>query len=55
MVTAVYDLKMIQRARELGALDYITKPFSLEYLENTIESKNSADSFPFLPQLRRRI
>ncbi len=36
MMTAVKDESMIELAREYGASDYITKPFSLEYLENDI-------------------
>lgn len=36
MMTAVKDESMIELAREYGASDYITKPFSLEYLENDV-------------------
>ena len=36
MMTAIKDESMIELAREYGASDYITKPFSLEYLENDV-------------------
>jgi DNA-binding response OmpR family regulator len=39
MVSAVDDKNMIHLAKELGADDYITKPFSLDYLENNVLSK----------------
>jgi DNA-binding response OmpR family regulator len=39
MVTGVNDLDSIEKARELGAVDYITKPFTVDYLENTVATK----------------
>jgi DNA-binding response OmpR family regulator len=39
MVTAVEDEKVIQEVRKLGADDYITKPLSLEYLENSLSER----------------
>ncbi len=39
MVTASYDQQTMQKALSLGAVDYITKPFSLDYLEKTVRSK----------------
>src|SRR5262245_7786026 len=39
MVTGDSDFESIERARELGAVDYITKPFSVEYLEDTVDAK----------------
>src|SRR6266850_2841455 len=39
MVTGVNDFDSIERASELGAVDYITKPFTLDYLENTVATK----------------
>ena len=39
MVTAVEDQASISEALKLGAVDYITKPLSLEYLENTVIEK----------------
>lgn len=37
MITAMKDDDRIARAAELGAFEYILKPFSLSYLESQIE------------------
>jgi DNA-binding response OmpR family regulator len=42
MVTAVYDQKVMKLAKELGASDYVTKPFSLDYLERNVLTKVSS-------------
>lgn len=39
MVTTVTDFESIEKAMELGAVDYITKPFTVEYLEETVDAK----------------
>ena len=39
MVTSVNEFSSIERAMELGAVDYITKPFTAEYLEEAVNSK----------------
>jgi response regulator of citrate/malate metabolism len=39
MVTSVNDFESIEKAMELGAVDYITKPFTVEYLEETVHLK----------------
>jgi len=39
MMTAVKDEEMVKLAMEYGASDYITKPFSLEYLESEVMPK----------------
>jgi len=39
MITAVKDPEAGRRCIELGAKDYITKPFSLSYLERVLEAK----------------
>jgi DNA-binding NtrC family response regulator len=39
MVTSVNDFESIEKAMELGAVDYITKPFTVEYLEETVDAK----------------
>ena len=39
MVTAVEEISMVDLAKELGADDYITKPFSLAYLEKDVMRK----------------
>lgn len=36
MVTGVKDDDMVNKAKELGADDYITKPLSLEYLDKVV-------------------
>jgi DNA-binding response OmpR family regulator len=36
MVTGVKDDDVMQKAKELGADDYITKPLSLEYLDKVV-------------------
>src|SRR5262245_30418473 len=35
MVTSVNDMASIEKAQELGAVDYVTKPFTVDYLEDT--------------------
>ncbi|HLX72786.1 MAG TPA: response regulator [Verrucomicrobiae bacterium] len=39
MVTSVSDFASIERAMELGAVDYITKPFTADYLEEAVNAK----------------
>jgi DNA-binding NtrC family response regulator len=39
MISAVEDRFVIDQALKLGAVDYITKPMSLEYLERTVVDK----------------
>lgn len=39
MVTSVNEFTSIERAIELGAVDYITKPFTAEYLEEAVTGK----------------
>ena len=39
MVTGDKDFENIERAMMLGAIDYITKPFTIAYLEETVDSK----------------
>src|SRR5262245_6322666 len=39
MVTGVNDFESVERAMELGAVDYVTKPFTVEYLEETVDAK----------------
>ena len=41
MITAVVDEALMQRALQLGASDYINKPFSLDYLEHDVLKKVS--------------
>jgi len=39
MVTGVNDLPSIEKAQKLGAVDYVTKPFTVDYLEDTVAAK----------------
>src|SRR5262245_47231235 len=39
MVTGVNDFESVERAMELGAVDYVTKPFTVDYLEHTVDAK----------------
>jgi response regulator of citrate/malate metabolism len=39
MMTAVSDFEAVEKARRLGAVDYVTKPFTLDYLEDTVQTK----------------
>ena len=39
MVTGANDFESVEQAMALGAVDYITKPFTVEYLEETVDSK----------------
>jgi DNA-binding response OmpR family regulator len=39
MVTGVNDFESIEKALSLGAVDYVTKPFTVEYLEETVAAK----------------
>ncbi|MGB2599757.1 MAG: response regulator [Candidatus Omnitrophota bacterium] len=39
MMTGVKDEEIMNRTRDLGADDYITKPFSLSYLEKVVALK----------------
>jgi FixJ family two-component response regulator len=36
---AVITVAAVEKALELGAVDYITKPFTVRYLEDTVEAK----------------
>jgi DNA-binding response OmpR family regulator len=42
MVTGVNDFACVEKALELGAVDYITKPFTVSYLEDTVDKKIAA-------------
>jgi DNA-binding NtrC family response regulator len=39
MVTGDNDFASVEKALTLGAVDYITKPFTVEYLEETVDKK----------------
>ena len=39
MVTGVDDFESVEKAMALGAVDYVTKPFTVDYLEETVDAK----------------
>ena len=39
MMTPLRDFGSIKKARRLGAVDCVTKPFTLDYLEDTVQTK----------------
>src|SRR3984893_10899350 len=39
MVTGANDFESVEKAMALGAVDYITKPFTVDYLEETVDAK----------------
>jgi len=45
VITAVEDEATIQKAKALGATDYVIKPFSLEYLKDEVLGKVSASLY----------
>ncbi|MCM8795480.1 MAG: response regulator [Candidatus Omnitrophica bacterium] len=45
MITAFDDAQKMEQAKSLGASDYITKPFSFEYLHTTVLNKVYAQLF----------
>ena len=46
MVTGSNDFESVEKAMELGAVDYITKPFTVEYLEETVDTKIATHLMP---------
>ncbi len=36
MVTAIGDIEIFKEAKRLGAADYVTKPFRLDYLDSVV-------------------
>ncbi len=42
VVSAVHDDVMVKEAQHLGAVDYVTKPFHLDYLEQVVLKKLTA-------------
>jgi len=45
VITAIEDEATIQKARSLGATDYVIKPFSLEYLRDEVLTKVSTSLY----------
>ena len=45
IITAIEDEQTIRKARDLGATDYVIKPFSLEYLKDEVLTKVSTSLY----------
>lgn len=45
IITGINDVQTMTRARELGASDYVTKPFNLEYLKEVVLDKVSSQLY----------
>ncbi len=43
MLTGIRDQKMVRQAKELGAHDYLTKPFDLAYMDRIVVSLFTQD------------
>jgi len=55
VLTAVEDEATIQQARELGATDYVVKPFSLEYLNEEVLTKVSTSLYEDLRKVNEEL
>jgi len=55
IITAVEDEDIIKKARQLGAADYVIKPFSLEYLKEEVLGKVSTSLYEDLRQTNREL
>ncbi len=53
VITAVEDQEVIQKAKALGAADYVIKPFSLEYLKEEVLLKVSTSLYEDLRTANR--
>ena len=55
IVTAIEDEEMIRRAKSLGAVDYVVKPFSLEYLKEDVLTKVSTSLYEDLRAVNKEL
>jgi putative two-component system response regulator len=55
ILTAIEDDETIQKARELGATDYVIKPFSLEYLKEEVLAKVSTSLYEDLRAVNQQL
>ena len=49
LVSAVHDDNVVNEARKLGAVDYVVKPFHLDYLEQVVLKKLAVLGNPASP------
>ena len=55
VISAIEDEETIRRARDLGAADYVIKPFSLEYLKEEVLSKVSTSLYEDLRKVNEEL
>ena len=55
VITSIEDDRVIKTALELGAIDYVIKPFSLEYLKEEVLSKVSASLYEDLRKVNTEL
>ena len=55
IITAIEDEETIQKARDLGATDYVIKPFSLEYLKEEVLMKVSTSLYEDLRKVNEEL
>jgi putative nucleotidyltransferase with HDIG domain len=55
VITAMEDDETIRQARELGASDYVIKPFTLEYLKEEVLGKVSTSLYEELRQVNEEL
>jgi putative two-component system response regulator len=55
VITAIEDEETVRQARDLGASDYVMKPFSLEYLKEEVLTKVSASLYEELRQANKQL
>jgi DNA-binding response OmpR family regulator len=55
VITAVEDQETIQKAKAMGAADYVIKPFSLEYLQEEVLLKVSTSLYEDLRAANREL
>ena len=55
VLTAIEDEETVQKARALGASDYVIKPFSLEYLQEEVLTKVSTSLYEDLRTVNQQL
>jgi len=55
ILTAIEDEETMQQARQLGADDYVIKPFSLEYLQDEVLTKVSTSLYEDLRRINEEL
>ncbi len=55
IITAIEDEEMVRQAKKFGAIDYVIKPFSLEYLKDEVLTKVSSSLYEDLRATNREL